>query len=146
MRHTCVVFRVSVLRIPKLHNFDDRKKFKLSKTKILWVVTSCISKRAPSFFEHEGELLNRPQMDKKRITCNIRTFIFLYIPSTNTDTLVSSLYLCVETRNIEVFLLLSQHFPTSVSTSSSSAKRLPPSCQPLYATNTSHRKQAIFLY
>jgi hypothetical protein len=38
------------------------------------------------------------------------------------------------------------HFRTSVSTSSSSAKRLPPSCEPLYATNTSHRKQQTFRY
>jgi hypothetical protein len=37
------------------------------------------------------------------------------------------------------------HFRTSVSTSSSSAKRLPPSCEPLYATDTSHRKQETFL-
>jgi hypothetical protein len=33
-----------------------------------------------------------------------------------------------------------------VSTSSSSEKRLSPRCEPLYATNTSHRKQEIFLY
>jgi hypothetical protein len=38
------------------------------------------------------------------------------------------------------------HFRTSVWTSSSSAKRLPLSCEPLYATNTSHRKQETFLY
>jgi hypothetical protein len=31
-------------------------------------------------------------------------------------------------------------------TSASTAKRLPPSCEPLYATNTSHRKQETFLY
>jgi hypothetical protein len=38
------------------------------------------------------------------------------------------------------------HFRTSVSTSSSSAKPLPPSCEPLYWTNTSHHKQETFLY
>jgi hypothetical protein len=39
------------------------------------------------------------------------------------------------------------HFRASVSTSASSVKQLPPpSCEPLYATNTSHRKQEIFLY
>jgi hypothetical protein len=37
------------------------------------------------------------------------------------------------------------HFRISVSTSSS-AKRLPPSCEPLYATNTSNHKQNMFLY
>jgi hypothetical protein len=38
------------------------------------------------------------------------------------------------------------HVYTSVSISSSSGKRLPASCEPLYATNTSHHKQEIFLY
>jgi hypothetical protein len=37
------------------------------------------------------------------------------------------------------------HFRISVSTSSS-AKHLPPSCEPVYATNTSHRKQDTFLH
>jgi hypothetical protein len=51
------------------------------------------------------------QMDIKRKTCDIRTWkkhLFLDISSTNTDTLVPSLYQCVETRSIEVFLLLSR--------------------------------------
>jgi hypothetical protein len=38
------------------------------------------------------------------------------------------------------------HFRTSVATSSSVAKSLPTSCEPLYATDTSHRKQQTFLY
>jgi hypothetical protein len=38
------------------------------------------------------------------------------------------------------------HFRTSVSTSSSSAKRLPSSCELLYATDTSNSKQGPFLY
>jgi hypothetical protein len=38
------------------------------------------------------------------------------------------------------------HFRTSVSTSSSSANCLPPSYEPLYATDTSHRKREAFLY
>jgi hypothetical protein len=37
------------------------------------------------------------------------------------------------------------HFCTYVSTSSSSAKHLPPSCQPFYVTHTSHHKQETFL-
>jgi hypothetical protein len=43
----------------------------------------------------------------KRKTCDIRTWkkhLLLGISSTNTDTLVPSLYLCVETRSKEVFL------------------------------------------
>jgi hypothetical protein len=38
------------------------------------------------------------------------------------------------------------HFCTSISTSSSSAKRLPPSCELLYVTNTSHHIQERFIY
>jgi hypothetical protein len=38
------------------------------------------------------------------------------------------------------------HFRASVSTSSSSTGRLPPACEPPYATNTSHRKQETFRY
>jgi hypothetical protein len=38
------------------------------------------------------------------------------------------------------------HFRTSVSNSSSSVKCLPPSCEPVYATNTSNRKQETFLW
>jgi hypothetical protein len=38
------------------------------------------------------------------------------------------------------------HFRISVSTSSSSAKHLSPSYEPLYATNTSHHKEETFLY
>jgi hypothetical protein len=35
---------------------------------------------------------------------------------------------------------------TSVSTSASLAKRSPPSCKPLYATDTSHDRQETFIY
>jgi hypothetical protein len=45
-----------------------------------------------------------------------------------------------------IFECCLSHFHTSVSTSSSSAKRLPPSCEPLYKTNTSHCKEEKFLY
>jgi hypothetical protein len=71
---------------------------------------------------------------------------------TNTDTLVPSLYQCVETFGIEVFWLLSepllrqghligQHLLSNVLERISCA-----SCEPLHATNTSHRKQETFLY
>jgi hypothetical protein len=55
---------------------------------------------------YEGESVNRSQMDIKRKTRDIRNWkkhLFLDISSTNTDTLVPSLYQCVETRSIEVF-------------------------------------------
>jgi hypothetical protein len=87
-------------------------------------------------------------MDIERKTCNIWTwkrYLFLDISSTNTDTHVPSLYQWVERRSIEVFWLCLNHFRTSVSAFSSSAKHLPLSCEPLYATNTSHRKQETFL-
>jgi hypothetical protein len=38
------------------------------------------------------------------------------------------------------------HFRTSVSASTSSVKRLPPSCEQTYATDTSQHKQETFLY
>jgi hypothetical protein len=52
------------------------------------------------------ESVNRSQMDIKRKTYDIGTWkkhLFLDVFSTNTDTLVPSLYQCVETRSIEVF-------------------------------------------
>jgi hypothetical protein len=55
---------------------------------------------------YEGDSVNRSQMDMKRETCDIRTWehLFLDISSTSTDTLVPSLYQCVETRSRDVFL------------------------------------------
>jgi hypothetical protein len=53
-------------------------------------------------------------MDIKRKTYYIRTWrkhLFLDVSSTNIDTLVPSLYQCVEARSIEVFWLLSQPLP-----------------------------------
>jgi hypothetical protein len=53
-------------------------------------------------------------MDSKRKKCDIRTWkkhLFLDISSTNIDTLVPSLYQCVETHSMEVFWLLSQPLP-----------------------------------
>jgi hypothetical protein len=92
-------------------------------------------------------------MDLKRKTCDIRTLekhLFLYISSTNTDTLVPSLYQCVETRSIEVFWLLSQPLPHLVGHHlrlSNVLERISrPTCEPLYATHTSHREQETFLY
>jgi hypothetical protein len=58
------------------------------------------------FTIYEGESVNRSQMDIKRNANDIRTWkkhLFLDISSTNIDTLVPSLYQCVETRSIEVF-------------------------------------------
>jgi hypothetical protein len=52
---------------------------------------------------------------------------FLYISSTNIHRVLPSLYQCVETRSIEVAFHVSC-----------------PSCEPLYATNLSHRKQEYF--
>jgi hypothetical protein len=53
-------------------------------------------------------------MDIKRKICDIRTWkkdLSLDITSTNIDTLVPSLYRCVETHGTEVFWLLSQLLP-----------------------------------
>jgi hypothetical protein len=53
-------------------------------------------------------------MDIKRKKCDIRAWrkhLFLDVSATNTDTLVPSLYQCVETRSIELFRLLPQPLP-----------------------------------
>jgi hypothetical protein len=89
----------------------------------------------------------------KRKTCDIRSWkkhLFLDISSSNIDTLAPWLYQCVETRSIEVFWLLSQPLPHLVAHHlqfSNVLERISrPSCEPLYATNTFHRKQEIFIY
>jgi hypothetical protein len=88
-------------------------------------------------------------MNIKRKTRRIRSWeehLFHDISSTNIDTLVPLLYQCVETRSMEAFfntvpatsappfepLVISETFATS--------------CEPLYATNTSHHKQETFIY
>jgi hypothetical protein len=65
--------------------------------------------------------------------------LFLDLSFTNTDTLVPSLYQCVETSSIEVFWLLFQPIRHNRNVSRSSL-------EPLYATDTSHRKYERFLY
>jgi hypothetical protein len=90
-------------------------------------------------------------MDIKRKTVIFeprKEHLFLDISSTNIDTLIPSLYQCIKTHKKKKTPLDCSltHFRTSVSTSSSSAKRLPPVCEPLYTTNSSHRKQETFLY
>jgi hypothetical protein len=101
---------------------------------------------------YEGESVNRSQID---IKCNntwysnLEKHLFLDVSPTNIDTLVPSLYDCVETRSIEVYWLLSansappfqplRHQPNVCHVSR-------PSCEPLYTTNISHRKQETFLY
>jgi hypothetical protein len=70
-----------------------------------------------SILFYEGESVNRPQMDIKHKTRDIRTwkkYLFFDISSTNVEKLVPSLYRCVETRSIEVFRLLSQSLPQLV--------------------------------
>jgi hypothetical protein len=59
---------------------------------------------------------------------NLEKDLFLHISSINIDTLVPLLYQCVETLSIEVFDCSLSRLRTSVSTSSSSEKRLPLRC------------------
>jgi hypothetical protein len=81
---------------------------------------------------------------------NPEKHLFLDISSTNTDTLVPSLYQRDETHSIEVFWLLPQPLPHLVGHHlrlSNILERISrPSCEPLYATNTSHLKQETFIY
>jgi hypothetical protein len=90
-------------------------------------------------------------MDMKPKTCDIRSWkkhLFLDISSINIDTLAPSLYQCVATRSTEIFRLSSQPLPHLVGHHlrlSKVFRRISrPSCEPLYATNTSHRKQETF--
>jgi hypothetical protein len=81
---------------------------------------------------------------------NLENNLFLDISSTNIDTLVSSLYRCVETRSIEVFWLLSHSLPHLIGRhlklSNVNERISQPSSEPLYATNTSHHIHDTFLY
>jgi hypothetical protein len=132
--------------IVQLHSPCQVRKFiQCVSVLIIWYRCSPISGLL-----YEEEPINRSQMDIKRENVIFergekKRHLLLDISSTNTDTVVPSLYRCVETRNSPLNCCLS-HFRTSVSTSSSSVKRLPPKVEPLYATNTSQREQETFLY
>jgi hypothetical protein len=65
--------------------------------------------------------------------------------SINTDTLVPSLYQCVETRSIDFLLTAVSATSARGRAPSTTFERHWPSCESLYATNTSHRKQEKFL-
>jgi hypothetical protein len=91
------------------------------------------------------------KIDIKHKTCDIRNWekhLILDISSTNIDTLVPSLYLCVETRSTEIFRLLSQLLPHPVGhnlrRSNILERNSQPICERLYTTNSSHCKQKIF--
>jgi hypothetical protein len=66
--------------------------------------------------------------------------------STNTDTLVPSLYQCVEIRSKGVFWLLSQSLPQLRFNLFVISETFATKAEQLYTTNTSHRKQETFLY
>jgi hypothetical protein len=95
--------------------------------------------------KYDGESVNRSQTDIKRKTCDIRTWkkhLFFDISSTNIDNTCPHRFTSASEpsawKSSDCCL---SHFHTSVSSSSPSAKRLSPSYEPLYATDTSHRKQ-----
>jgi hypothetical protein len=98
--------------------------------------------------QYDGESANKSQMDIRRKTydSNLEYHLCLDRSSTNVGTLVPSLYHCAETRSMEVFWLLSQPLPHLRFNLFVIIERLPPSCEPFYATNSSHRKQETFLY
>jgi hypothetical protein len=86
-------------------------------------------------------------MDTKRKMCDFRNWqkrLFFYI-----DTLVPSLYQFVESRNIEEFWLFSEPLPHLWVISETFTAKMaifPPSCEPLYSSNTSHLKEGTFVY
>jgi hypothetical protein len=75
--------------------------------------------RFPDFRLYEEESVNRSQMDIKSKIRYIRTrkkkHLFLDISSTNTDTLVPSIYQCVWNPQYRSILTVVRHFRTSVS-------------------------------
>jgi hypothetical protein len=93
-------------------------------------------------------------MGMKRKTHDIRIWekkkLFLDLSSTNIDILVPLLCQWDETRSVEVFLPLFQPLPHLVGHHlrlwNVLERIFRPSCEPLYATNTSNHKQKIFLY
>jgi hypothetical protein len=109
------------------------------------------------WFIYEGESVNRTQLDIKCKTCDIETlknnFFSAYPPPTLTH--LSHHFASAwkpATYVHKSFHCCLNHFRASASTSSLWAKSLPqtwlfldPVCEPLYATNTSHRKQETFL-
>jgi hypothetical protein len=80
---------------------------------------------------------------------NLGKNLFLDISST-TLILIPSLYQCIGKRSIEVVFFLFLLLPRPLSYLHFNLfghERISrPSCEPLYATNTSHRKQETFLY
>jgi hypothetical protein len=99
---------------------------------------------ASSSVLYEEELVNRSQMDIKHKTCDIRIckkYLFLDMSTTNINTLLPSLYQCIETCSIEIFWCCLSHFCTSISTSSVISETFAAKAEWLYTTNTSHHKQ-----
>jgi hypothetical protein len=88
---------------------------------------------------YEGKSVNRSQIDIKRKTCNIRTWVKTLIHLSDRFTSAS------KPSTYKSFDCCLSPILTSISTSSS-AKRLPPSCELLCRTDTSHRKQETFPY
>jgi hypothetical protein len=83
---------------------------------VIYLASTCVKTQdsLPGGTMYEGESVYRSQMDIKRKTCDIqiwkKKYLFFDI-STNINTLVPSLYQCVETHSKEVFWLLSQPLP-----------------------------------
>jgi hypothetical protein len=96
---------------------------------------------------YKREPVNWSQMGIKRKTCDFQTSIYFrtYPPQTliHLSHRFTSALQPAAKKSSDCCL---SHFRTRVSTSSSSAKRLPPSCEALYAINTFRRKHEIFLY
>jgi hypothetical protein len=97
-----------------------------------------------------GRGSNRSRMDIKRKICDIRTWykhLFLDISSTSTDTLVPSLYHCLETRSVVTVVWATSVRPFQSLRHQRNVHHISrPNCEPLYVTNTSHRKQESFLH
>jgi hypothetical protein len=87
-------------------------------------------------------------MNIRRKKCDIRTWKNIYFLTYPPSTLIHLSHRFISASKPATqksFGCCLSHFCTSFSNSSSSAKHLPPSYEPLYVTNISHHTQEIFL-
>jgi hypothetical protein len=137
-----------------LHFWNVKESWKIYKMKSLTKdYTRELSVDAGKIFsrKYERESVNRSQLDIKRKACDTRNwkYIYIYISTCPPPTLIHLSHRFTSGSKPAAeksFGCGLSHFRTAVSTSPSSAERSPPSCEPLYATNTSQHKQKIFLY
>jgi hypothetical protein len=125
--------------------------FSINRPELTFTVKKFILNTSWTSTRSTRESVNRSQMDIKCKSCDIQTWkkhLFLSTSSKNIEWI--HLSHCFETCSIEVVWLLSQSLLQLVGYHvwlSNALKRISrPTCEPLYAKNTSHFKQKTFLW